>query len=58
MAAYTVNLTPSASLTAILSRHSPDDFQAEEIVPPFPRKKNGIPTASIRWPYFGDQSSF
>ena len=39
-------------------RHSPDDFQAEEIVPPFPRKKNGIPTASIRWPYFGDQSSF
>jgi hypothetical protein len=41
-----------------LIRHSPDDFQAEEIVPPFPRKKNGIPTASIRWPYFGDQSSF
>jgi hypothetical protein len=48
----------AAPTSVVFNRHSPDDFQAEEIVPPFQRKKNGIPTAGIRWPYFGDQSSF
>ena len=29
-----------------------------EIVPPFQRQRNGIPSAAIRWPDFGDRSSF
>ena len=29
-----------------------------EIVPPFHRQGNGIPCAAIRWPDFGDRSSF
>jgi len=29
-----------------------------EIVPPFHRQGNGIPSAAIRWPDFGDRSSF
>jgi len=29
-----------------------------EIVPPFHHQGNGIPSAAIRWPDFGDRSSF
>ena len=29
-----------------------------EIVPPFQRQRNGIPSVAIRWPDFGDRSSF
>ena len=40
------------------SRHSPDDIKSVEIVPPFHRLENCIPSAAIRWPDFGDWSSF
>ena len=42
-------------LLPALNRHCPDDLQVCGDHTPYHRRGNGIPSAAIRWPDFGDQ---